>query len=544
MLKRIFLLTLVVTLILGTLIAGCAQEEETTPAKPTEPAKPAEPAAPTEPAKPPEPTTTGPQYGGTLRIIEGAEVNSFMVGEMYSPEDFFQRIPAIETLVRYDPEKQQPVPYLAEDAIEDPIAKTVVFKLRKGVNFHDGTPCDAQAIKWNLDMEAVAPNTAPDFVDVASIDVVDDLTVKVSFNRWDSSFLREMCWDSAVISPTAYEKNGLDWIRVNPCGTGPFKLVSFQRDVKKVFEKWDGYWQEGKPYLDAIEINIIADPTVQVASLLKHENDILTDLNPTDAKTLKDNPDVVLIEGLPSQAFVLHLAGDSANPDSPYSNLKVRQAVSYAIDRQSIVDYVFYGWAHVVNGANDPSCWTYNPNVVGYPYNPEKAKALLAEAGYPDGFDTTIWMRSEKSTIDMCTAIQSNLADVGINADLEILEPGVYGMMYFGTGWTDGLFQSGTVGDPELGVVARFFFSAAAGIGFSNSIIHPDDLETAIVNMMSATNNEDKKKYAWEVQSLLIDKYCIVTSLVTQFSLYAKSPNVHDDHIEESWTFADTWMDQ
>jgi peptide/nickel transport system substrate-binding protein len=467
-----------------------------------------------------------------------------MVGEMYSPEDFFQRQPAIETLVRYDQNIQQPVPFLAQDAIEDPIAKTVVFKLRSGVKFHDGTPCDAEAVKWNLDQAKAAPNTAPDFVDVTSIDVVDDLTVKVSFSEWDNSFLREMCWDSTVQSPTAFEKNGLDWARVNPIGTGPFKLASFQRDVSKVYERFDGYWQKGKPYLDKIIINIIADPTVQLASLLKKENDILTGLNPTDAKTLKSNPDFVLVEGPSAFGTVNSLAGDSTNPDSPFSNLKVRQAVSYAIDRQSIVDYVFYGWAHVANGANDPTCWTYNPNVAGYPYDPDKARELLEEAGYGGGFSTTIWLRSEKVSRDMCTAIQSNLADVGIKADLQILEAGQYGAMFFGTGWSNGMFQAGTVGDPELGVVARFFFSKDAGIGFSNTIIHPDELENAIHNMMSATNNEDKQKYAWEVQSLLIDKYCIITPLVTVFNLYAKSPLVHDDHIEYSYSFADAWMEK
>lgn len=347
-----------------------------------------------------------------------------------------------------------------------------------------------------------------------------------------------------MISPTAFEKNGLDSARVSPVGTGPFKLVSFQRDVSKVFEKWDGYWQEGKPYLDKIEINIIADPTVQLASLLSHENDILMGLNPTDARTLKNNPDFVIVEAPRAFGAVNSLAGDSVNPDSPFSNLKVRQAVSYAINRQDIVNYVFYGWADVADGANDPDCWSYNPNVVGYPYDPEKAKTLLAEAGYPDGFDTTIWLRSEKSSRDMCTAIQSNLADVDIRADLQILEAGQYGQMFFGTGWTNGMFQAGTVGDPELGVVARFFFSAAAGIGFSNTIIHPDELESAITNMMSATNNEDKKKWAWEMQSLLIDKYCVITPLVTTVNLSAKLPKIHDDYIEYPWTFADVWIEK
>jgi ABC-type transport system substrate-binding protein len=538
MLKKVLFLAIVVILVSGILITGCTKTTETT--QTTQPSQTAT-TSPTQPTT--APTTQGPQSGGTLRIISGAEVTSFMVGEMYSPEDMLQRMPAIETLVRYDPVKQQPAPFLAETAVEDPIGKTVTFKLRSGVNFQDGTVCDAQAIKWNLDQEMKAPNTAPDFVDVASIDIIDASTIKVSFNTWDSSFLREMCWDSAVISPTAYEKNGLDWARVNPCGTGPFKLVTFQRDVKKVFQKFDGYWQKGKPYLDSIEIDIIADPTVQLASLLKGDNDVLGGLNPTDVKTIKDTPGFNVFQAELVTGTFNCLAGDSANPDSPFANLKVRQAVSYAIDRESIAKYVYYDYAEVTNGLNSPECWTYNPNVIGYANDPAKAKTLLAEAGYKDGFSTTIYCRPEKYFKDMATAIQSNLADVEIKADLQVLAVGQYGQMFFGTGWTNGLFLAGMVGDPELGVVGRFFFSKAAGIGFSNTIIHPDDVEAAINNMMSATNQDDKKTGAWQLDSLIIDTYSMVTPLVTTPTLTAASVKVHDPYMTQGWTYSDAWIE-
>jgi peptide/nickel transport system substrate-binding protein len=467
-----------------------------------------------------------------------------MVGEMYSPEDMGQRMPSIETLVRYDPIKQQPVPFLAESVIEDSAGKTVTFKLRSGVNFQDGTPCDAAAIKWNLDQEVIAPNTAPDFVDVASINVVDSLTVKVNFNNWDNSFLREMCWDSAVISPSAYDKNGLDWARTNPCGTGPFKLVTFQRDVKKEFQKWDGYWQKGKPYLDGIVINIIADPTVQLASLLKGENDVLGGLNPTDAKTVKENAGLVIQQAELANGTYICLAGDSANADSPFSKLAVRQAVSYAIDREAIKKYVYYDYAEVTNGLNSPQCWTYNPNVVGYKFSPDKARVLLGDAGYSGGFSAALYCRPEKYYKDMATAIQSNLADIGIKMDLQVLNPGQYGQMFFGTGWNNGMFIGGMVGDPEMGVVGRFFFSKAAGIGFSNSIIHPDEVEAAITAMMRATNNDDKKASAWLLDSLAIDKYCMVTPLLTSAPLTAFSIKVHDPYITQGWTYTESWKEK
>lgn len=546
MLKKVLFVCIVAIIILGLLIGGCAKTATTTPATSTT-TKTTSPSSATttqSSAKPPSPTASTPQSGGTLRIISGAEVTSFMVGEMYSPEDMAQRVPTIETLVRYDPVKQQPVPFLAESAVEDSTAKTVTFKLRPGVNFHDGTPCDANAIKWNLDQEVAAPNTAPDFVDVSSIDVIDSTTVKVSFKKWDNSFLREMCWDSAVISPTSFQKNGLDWARINPVGTGPYKMVTFERDVKKVFQKFEGYWQKGKPYLDTIIINIIADPTVQLASLLKGENDVLGGLNPTDAVTLKDKAGFKVLQAVPTSGTFYCLAGDSANSDSPFANLKVRQAISYAIDRDAIVAAVFKGYGEVTYGANSVKCFTYNPKIAGYPFNPAKAKSLLAEAGYANGFLTTLWCRPEKVSQNTATAIQSNLADIGIKADLQVLNPGKYGQMFFGTGWSKGIFLAGMVGDPELGVVGRFFFSKDAGIGFSNSIIHPDDMEKAISDMMTSTNNQDKQTNAWQLQSLLSDTYCAVTPLLTSAVLSGISNKVHDDSIVSAWTYADTWIEK
>jgi ABC-type transport system substrate-binding protein len=143
----------------------------------------------------------------------------------------------------------------------------------------------------------------------------------------------------------------------------------------------------------------------------------------------------------------------------------------------------------------------------------------------------------------MATAIQSNLADVGIKADVQVLDTGAYGAMMFGTGWNNGLFLAGMVGDPELGVVGRFFLSKAAGIGFSNTIIHPDDVEAAINDMMSATNNDAKKNAAWQLDSLAIDTYAMVTPLITTPTLSAVSVKVHDPYINQGFTYAYAWIE-
>ena len=147
-----------------------------------------------------------------------------------------------------------------------------------------------------------------------------------------------------MMSPTAFQTHGKDWCLNNPVGTGPFKLTSFTRDVQKTFERWDGYWQEGKPYLDKIVVDIIADPMTQIASFLKGDDDVIINLDPTDAFNLKDKPGVVI-----SQSAVtgdeLFLFPNSANTNSPWNKLEVRQAMSYAVDTQAIVDNIFKGFA-------------------------------------------------------------------------------------------------------------------------------------------------------------------------------------------------------
>ncbi len=534
MFKKILLFAFVITLVSGILITGCAKTTST-------------PTTSTPPTTSAPPTTTVPQYGGTLRIISSADVTCLgWPAEQLSLEDFYHRVPAIETLVRFDPKSSGPVPFLAEKIIEDSSAKTITFVLRKDIQFQDGTAFDATACKWNLDQVMTGINTSMDFATVSSIEVVDDYTVRVNFKAWDTVFLRLMCWDSAMVSPTAYEKNGLDWMRNNPVGTGPFKLVSFQRDVKKVFEKWDGYWQEGKPYLDRIEISVVADPTVQVASFQSGEADIIAVVNPTDAKNLQGKPGVKLLQGNVVGGLD-SLFGDSANPDSPFADLKVRQAVSYAIDRQAINDSVYKGFGKLTNQIAPPGSPTYNPNIVGYPYDAGKARELLKETEYANGFDTTIWCSSTPFYQDMFTAVQGYLAAVGIKADLKLQGPGQMGEMGFATGWSDGMFGQGLIDDPEVGIDMRVFLAESSGTGIAKSIIHPDDVENAVNLMISAPDFKTKQSEAWELQSLMFDKYCIFTPIMFMSNITAWSTRVHDELWEtyipqDPWSFADTWL--
>jgi peptide/nickel transport system substrate-binding protein len=503
------------------------------------------------------PPPSGPQYGGTLRIICSADLVSMgWPAEQQSPEDWYQRVPALETLVRFDEAQGKPSPFLAESVVEDPEALTITFNLRQGVKFHDGTVFDADACIWNFEQLWASATLSASWFAASEIEKVDDYTVRVHFNEWDNTFLTNMCYDSAMISPAAYEEHGLDWVRENAVGTGPFKQVSFQRDVQKVFERFDDYWQEGLPYLDGIEIDIIADPTVQVASFLNGDYDVITYLNPMDAENLANEPGVVITQG-DTVGHTICLIGDSVHPDSPYANIKVRQAVSYAINREEINDFIYRGYAVPTFQMNGPACWSYNPDVVGYPYDPDKARALLAEAAAEGaftpnaegGFDTTIWCRSEQIYRDMFTAVQSYLADVGINVDLQVVNPGQAAEIGFVTGWTDGMLATDFVTGAEIGIFGNYFFSSYSPLGIAQSMTHPEEVDEAIWLTTTAPDFETKQAESWNLQYLLTDKYCLYAPIVATYPIAAKTEKVHGEqtHTMEAsdfpFTFADAWLE-
>ncbi|MFX1537456.1 MAG: ABC transporter substrate-binding protein, partial [Promethearchaeota archaeon] len=325
---------------LGSLLVGCGQPSSTqtsqTPDAETQTSQTPDAETPTA-----DITEDISQRGGTLRIISMADVNSLGVPtKMMSPEDGIQCRPALETLARYD-DQGLAVPYLAESWKEDAANKTITMKLRQGITFHDGTAFNAEAVKWNMDLNITQSKRGFGFV--TSVDVIDEYTIKINFKQWDNTFLNNLTsFQGTQISPEAYKKNGEEWAIKNPVGTGPFKFVSWQRDANKVFERYDNYWQEGKPYLDKIEFIIIADPTVQIAAFMKKEGNLVTNISLKDAADLKNNKEYAIIQ----QSIGGHWHGlypESINPDSPFNNLKVRQATAYAIDRETINDSILRG---------------------------------------------------------------------------------------------------------------------------------------------------------------------------------------------------------
>lgn len=314
-------------------------------------------------------------------------------------------------LIRYD-ENMKFVPdlALAWKVGEDQVTWT--FELRKGVRFHDGAPFDARAVKANFE-RVLDPDEGHNrrdlFAPIERVDVVDDFTVNVVTRYPFGAFEPMMAHVSAAIRSPAKDDSG----------TGPYKLRSWRKDLELVLERNEDYWGD-KGKLDTIVYRPIPEAASRVIALESGDVDVITQIPPADLKRLESEPDIVVSKtvSIGSQQFRFHCKR------KPFTDPRVRQAISYAIDRRSILENLMPGMA-------EPSTGPLTPRIRGradlgeIPYDPDKAKRLLAEAGYPDGFETRITTTPRYNMgVELAQAMAAQLSKVGIVAEIEVLEWG------------------------------------------------------------------------------------------------------------------------
>jgi peptide/nickel transport system substrate-binding protein len=469
---------------------------------------------------------------------------------MLSVQDFVESKTCIESLARYDATGQM-VPWLAEGWKTDADAKTITLTLKKGIKFHDGTDFNATACKWNIDHFVGAKRA--ELPGVKSVDVVDEYTLRITLAAWDNTAIIGMGYFAGPqISPTAWQKAGAtdkerdDWCINNPVGTGPFQFVSRQKDVKQVYKKFAGYWQKGKPYLDGIEWNFIVDPMVQQASFRAKEQDVLYLLTPLIARDLKAAGFNITELKTGLGLLMYGIMPNSAMPDSPFANVKARQAISYAIDSKVIADTQFFGYAIATQQWGVPDGYWANPNFKGYPLNPDKAKQLVAEAGYPNGIKTKMLVVNTPETVAAATAVQGMLAKANINAELDVADNARYRQLTSQTNF-EGLCFASYRADSDLAMVMPRNLSASGTI-MVKSITHPDKIEKLLVEAKQAPDQQSKRAKIWELQQVVFEEYSIFTPMLVVLALAAKQPYVRGDGLmvveQTQWTPEDAWLDK
>ncbi|MEJ2045326.1 MAG: ABC transporter substrate-binding protein [Reinekea sp.] len=343
------------------------------------------------------------------------------------------------------------VPGLAEswDVSEDGLSYT--FHLRKNVKFHkrrDYSPSrdfNADDVMFSFNRQLLddhpyhnVSNHTYDYfgyMDMSNIinhlEKVDDYTVVFHLNKPDATFLANLAMDFASIfsaeQADTYMKAGtpeqLDKI---PVGTGPFALVHYQKDASIRYVSHKAYWEGASP-LDRLVFSITPDASVRYAKLKKGECHMMPFPNPADIAQMKADSDINVLQS--NGLNVGYLAFNTKK--APFDNQLVRQALNMATDKEAILDAVYQGAGEVAKNPIPPTMWSYNDNVVDYAYDPAAAKELLAEAGYPNGFETDIWAMPVQRPYNpnakrMAEMMQADWAKVGVKANIVSYEWGEY----------------------------------------------------------------------------------------------------------------------
>jgi peptide/nickel transport system substrate-binding protein len=368
--------------------------------------------------------TEQPQTGGIYKVMIRTNTNVFgypprMVGAArdYAPP-FFDHLLSIGEDGKYKPGLA-----LSWNASAD--GKTITFKLRQGVQFHDGTPFNAQAVKSNVD-NLILPQ-GPIITGITSIDVVDEYTVKLNLPEYNNLILFHFATNPAtwMYSPEALKKNGADWAQTHPVGTGPFMLKDYQPNVSLTLVKNPNYWQKGLPYLDGIAITQVTDPMTQMITMKAGQANAIYGAQSAAAQ-LRDQGYPVLIA--PGSFNFLNF--DTKNSEI-FSKPKVRQAIEYAIDKEAICNGPGEGLYKPMYQIISSSSPDYNPACPSRKYDPAKAKKLLAEAGYPNGFSFKLFVQ-DVTWRDGNVAMQSYLNKVGIKMEIIYLNTSAFNVIKSG----------------------------------------------------------------------------------------------------------------
>jgi peptide/nickel transport system substrate-binding protein len=378
---------------------------------------------------PPKPTTTTattrpPAAPTTLTIAMGTEAPTLDPQRATGMPNLGIIRLITETLTDADWRTGELLPNLAERWDTTPDATTWTLYLRQGVKFHDGTPFNATAVKFTYDRmmdPKVGAAVGGAYAMIKSVDIKDTYTV-VFKTEAHPPFLRLLWYGPfGIVSPTQVKKLGDDFTKVM-AGTGPYKLVEFVRGSHIKLAANDQYWG-GRPKIDTLISKPIAEGGARLMALEAGEVDFVYQVPPADIPRLEKNPNIQMIYGIPTRAMHVPLNTQWG----PLKDKKVRQALNYAVDKNAINQRIFKGLAAIMDCPVNNKTFGYY-KVGPYPYDPAKAKQLLSEAGYANGFEVNLrygkgrWLMGD----DVVEALQSYLAAVGVKVKIEGLEWAAY----------------------------------------------------------------------------------------------------------------------
>ena len=510
--KKQSLVVLVIALLILSVISVQCAGPEATPTPPEAPA-PAEPTqAPTEepteaPVEEPteEPTEEPSGPTGTLVIGLSSDINV-----LDKPNGTTEFMNTVARYIQQHPFDLNPDgsfrPLLAEsyEVIDD---THIRFFLRQDVQFTNGEPFNAQVFdfswKWVTGNEV--RNTEV-WGNVETVEIEDDYTVVIAFNKLDPVILQKLAYDYPLYPPQYTEEVGMDGFGQAPIGTGPFILEEWVPGDRVVLRANPDYYEPGRPKVGTIIFRPIPEDSTRAAALQAGDIDIARLLPVELVPQLESDPNITVVKALGTRTYSIFFNNMTTGKGTPIENALVRQALNYAVDNDQIVEAILDGYGVALDSFVGPQMFGYDPSVPPIPYDPDKAKELLTEAGYPDGFEVSMacpagaYVKVE----EVCQAVAGYLEDAGITVDLQIMESGLF--------W-----------DQEAGrTIAPLFFD-----GWGSRLLDPTGqilgafVPNTVRDYGSEWANFEDSTYTelWEAQGLTVDPQ-VRSEVLAEFQRY------------------------
>lgn len=370
-----------------------------------------------------------------LVVGQVAEPKSLDPHAVTALNDYRILVNVYDGLVRFKDQSLDVEPALARSWEISDDGRVYTFRLRPGVRFHDGSRFDATAVKFNLERMLLddhpAHGTGPFplafMLDaVSTVEIVDALTVRLRLDEPYAPLLSNLAYPiGLMVSPAAVREHG-DGFGRHPSGTGPFRFAEWRSRQRVVLERHAEYWA-GRPRLRALLFRPIGDPVTRVTELLSGGLDLAVEIPPDQVAELRTARGFTVHEAVGPHLWFLILN----TREGPFADRRMRQAANYAIDKRALVDQLLRGSATIASGPVPQAfAWAYNDAVEPYPHDPQRARRLVAASGYADGVDVTLLVAQGGSgmlaPVQMGTAIQADLAAVGIRVTIETYEWNTY----------------------------------------------------------------------------------------------------------------------
>lgn len=434
-------------------------------------------------------------------------------------------------------------PKLATEYSVTPDGLVYTVKLRPGVKFHDGTDFNAEAVKVNFDRVSNPENKLARYTQfnrVKKTEVIDPLTVRITLTEPFSAFINALAHPAAMmISPAALTKYGKE-IGFHPVGTGPFQFVDWKPAEYLKVEKFPGYWNKGYPKVDTLTFRTVTDNNTRAAVVQTGEAQFAFPIPYEQISVLQKNDKLDIVD---DKASIMARYMSMNVREKPFSDLKVRQAINFAINKEALSKVAYSGYASVLDGVI-PQGVEFASKIGGWPYDPKKAKALLTEAGYPNGFETTLWSAyNDGTSVKVVQFLQQQLAQVGIKASIEILESG------------QRVARVNQVQKPEDAKVRLYYAGWSSSTGEADWALRPllstgafppvlnntayysnPAVDADIMRALTTTDSAEKAKLYKNAQDV-IWKDAPWAFLVTANNVYVRSKNLSGVYVQPDTSF-------